>query len=124
MWDGDIWKEWGAAEERSWLMCVNLFGCGAAYSCYGNVSPDSQFGLDDVEEVGSLDEYGTVGTSAEGVLLGVLEDIAQGIVIPPLEQEMMAAACAEVQSCTSCESVFEFLLHLQVILFHYLVGPL
>ena len=93
-------------------------------SCYGNDSPDLQFGLDDVEEVGSLDEYGTVGTSAERVLLGVLENIAQGIVIPPLEQEMMAATCAEVQSCTSCESVFEFLLHLQVILFHYLVGPL
>lgn len=76
MWDGDIRKEWGTAEERSWLMCVNLFGCGATYSCYGNVSPDSLLGLDDVEEVGSLDEYGTVGTSAEGVLLGVLEDIA------------------------------------------------
>ena len=66
-------------------MCVNLFGCGATYSCHGNDSSDLQFGLDDVEEVGSLDEYGTVGTSAEGVLLGVLEDIAQGIVIPPLE---------------------------------------
>ena len=32
-------------------MCVNLFGCGATYSCYGNDSPDLQFGLDDVEEV-------------------------------------------------------------------------
>ena len=50
MWDGDIWKEWGAAEERSWLMCVNLFSCGATDSCHGNDSPDLQFGLDDVDE--------------------------------------------------------------------------
>ena len=37
MWNGDIWEEWGAAEERSWLMCVNLFGCGSTSHAMGMI---------------------------------------------------------------------------------------